>query len=260
MKVEVCPVCGNPIEYMELTTLPPISVKQCFSCGWSSRDKSKKIEYVSIKRKMTMSIEEAIKFLEQYTNNEVYTEKCVSAHEIAIAALRSMPEIRESDFRNATKLTSISESGKPLTVEQLRQMNGSPVWVERQDNELENSWGIVCLSCNQEYVMSFITVFQGYAMLKVHFSEYGKTWLAYSYPPAHIDRGKWKPCKHCEKACWNCRHNLFCCENNDKECDDCVNQSEWIYSGYQKHCSWCGYPLTEEAWAELERRLKGENS
>ena len=39
-----------------------------------------------------MKVEEAVEFLKQYTNNEVYTEKCVSAHAIAITALRSMPE------------------------------------------------------------------------------------------------------------------------------------------------------------------------
>ena len=36
-----------------------------------------------------MTNEEAIAFLEQYINSEVYTEKCISAHEMAITALRS---------------------------------------------------------------------------------------------------------------------------------------------------------------------------
>ena len=39
-----------------------------------------------------MKIEEAVEFLKQYTNSEVYTEKCVSAHLLALTALRSMPE------------------------------------------------------------------------------------------------------------------------------------------------------------------------
>ena len=36
-----------------------------------------------------MTHEEAIAFLEQYINSEVYAEKCISAHEMAITALRS---------------------------------------------------------------------------------------------------------------------------------------------------------------------------
>ena len=27
--------------------------------------------------------------------------------------------------------------------------------------------------------------------------DYGKTWLAYAYPPAHIDREAWEPCEYC---------------------------------------------------------------
>lgn len=77
-------------------------------------------------------------------------------------------------------------------------------------------------------------------------------------PPAHIDRSKWELCDNCKKDCWNCKHNFFCCEGNDKECDDCVNQSKWEHSGYQQYCSKCGRPLTEEAWAELERRIVGD--
>lgn len=79
----------------------------------------------------------------------------------------------------------------PLTLEELRKMGGHPVWVQKEDNGLESCWGIVCLAYGQEYVMSFIQVYQGYGMLKVHFSEYGKTWLAYSYPPVCIDWERW---------------------------------------------------------------------
>lgn len=74
-------------------------------------------------------------------------------------------------------------------------------------------------------------------------------------PPAHIDRSKWEACDHCKKACWNCNHNLFAVKEMTK-CDDCVNQSKWEFIAYQNYCPKCGRPLTEEAWAELERRLR----
>lgn len=37
---------------------------------------------------MSMTREEAIKFLSQYTNNDCYTKKCQEAHRMAVAALR----------------------------------------------------------------------------------------------------------------------------------------------------------------------------
>lgn len=61
-------------------------------------------------------------------------------------------------------------------------------------------------------------------------SDYGKTWTAYAYQTAHIDREKWDMC-------------MFCEPNR-------------LLMGYT-YCSSCGRPLTEEAWAELERRCLG---
>ena len=37
---------------------------------------------------MSMTLEEAIAFLSQYTDNECYTEKCQEAHRMALTALR----------------------------------------------------------------------------------------------------------------------------------------------------------------------------
>lgn len=96
------------------------------------------------------------------------TTEGAEAYEIACQAMREKIE---------------RENPKPLTLDELRNMNGKPVWIEKKYSDLESYFGIVCLSFNQEYVMSFIAVTQGYAMLKVHFSEYGATWLAYKYKP-----------------------------------------------------------------------------
>lgn len=54
---------------------------------------------------------------------------------------------------------------------------------------------------------------------------------AYAYPPARIDREKWELC-------------MWCVPNGQ--------------FGLNNYCSACGRPLTEEAWAELERRVCGE--
>lgn len=85
-----------------------------------------------------------------------------------------------------------------------------------------------------------------------------KVALAQPGDPLTLDqlRVRWKGCDSCKAACWNCSHNLLCCEDNDKECHYCFDQSMWEYNNYRDYCPDCGRPLTEEAWVELERRLK----
>lgn len=87
-----------------------------------------------------------------------------------------------------TALRSTPQPGKPLTLDQLREMDGQPVWV-------------VCLK-KEKYIAPPI----GWRILEKSFSgsfgvwngenclsqrSYGSDWLAYPYPPAHIDRSKW---------------------------------------------------------------------
>lgn len=67
----------------------------------------------------------------------------------------------------------------PLTLEQLRGMDGRPVRVHnlrpaKKKFEWQNA--LVC-KFRETAEHSFYTY---------RFSEYGKTWLAYAYPPAHI--------------------------------------------------------------------------
>lgn len=52
----------------------------------------------------------------------------------------------------------------------------------------------------------------------------------YPYPLPHIDREVWEPCKMCDKT---------------------------AYLMGAHYCPHCGRPLTEEAWAELEKHIGG---
>ena len=70
-------------------------------------------------------------------------------------------------------------------------------------------------------------------------------------------RVRWKGCDSCKAACWNCSHNLLCRASNDEKCHNCFDQSRWEYNNYRDYCPDCGRPLTDEAWVELERRLRG---
>ena len=82
----------------------------------------------------------------------------------------------------------------PLTLEQLREMDGKPVWITsvKKDGKIPSRWVLYSgksESRDREDVYVFATtggIAQGYKG-----AAYGKTWLAYAYPPAHIDRCAW---------------------------------------------------------------------
>ena len=147
-------------------------------------------------------------------------------------------------------LRSTQQPGKPLTLEQLREMDGQPVWCEDVER-----WALVSVSDAGKWKGVPFALFEKNDA-RFEWNIEGRELSLYSYPPAHIDRSKWEACDHCKKACWNCNHNLFAVKEMTK-CDDCVNQSKWEFLAYQNYCPKCGRPLTEEAWVELERRLMG---
>lgn len=128
--------------------------------------------------------EEAIKWMEETIQDaEGLLDKCSPAlkeevleqnevFKIAISALRSAPQ-----------------PGKPLTLDQLREMDGQPVWIVEYPD-----WGHWELSEDaNDYIVDRNLYFYGmkhddpdgrYGLHKLG-------WLAYSYPPAHIDRSGW---------------------------------------------------------------------
>ena len=127
-----------------------------------------------------MTNEEAIAFLEQYINSEVYTEKCISAHEMAITALRSAHagEPMGYHFPDTTKMV-------PLTLEQLRRMEcPTPVWAEVEGKTIEGWDGYWCL-CHHGRVLAPGNI--------VMYADSVEGVAFYDYPPAHI-KG---PCQSC---------------------------------------------------------------
>ena len=88
---------------------------------------------------------------------------------MAISALR-----QQEHFREVTKKV------EPLTLDELRQMDGEPVWVEFQDGS-GGCWGLVHITVFNHIVFAnglFCTVGKPY---------YGKTWLAYRQKPEEDD-------------------------------------------------------------------------
>ena len=77
---------------------------------------------------MTLRIEQAIKELSRYTNQEFYTPQNREAHRMAIQALL------EKQSR---------ENMNPLTIEELIQMQDQPVWVQQIGDPMSGWWGVV---------------------------------------------------------------------------------------------------------------------
>ena len=133
----------------------------------------------------------------------------------------------------------------PLTLEQLREMDGEPVWIVEAPH-----WGHWELSEDAEdYIIDRHEEFYG---LKYNDPE-GKHglhklgWLAYAYPPAHIDREAWKSCKLCEK------YKVF--QFNAWEKPE-MSLGNIDCMGTSLFCPHCGRPLTDEAVEMVMDRME----
>lgn len=129
-------------------------------------------------------------------------------------------------------MTCDKKYGEPLTLEQLREMDGQPVWLKIAGGV----WGIV--DRLNDCVVTSLAEDIGLNAL---------AGLAYAYP--QIDREKWKPCELCGMLNdeITCRFAKF----------TAYDQSKTVRYTSAKFCPECGRPLTEAAWEELEKRLRG---
>lgn len=183
-----------------------------------------------------MGIEKVIKQLES-----------ILAHVCSMAASPDADEIWKEDSDALefaiTALRSMQEAGEPLSLEQLKQMDGKPVWVvclkKVKYIDPPIGWRIL-----EKSISGSFGVWNGENCLSQR--SYGSDWLAYSYPPAHIDRSKWT-------AEWVNRMPILGAGDLETRCNSCGNLV--LYE--TDFCPYCGKAMTEEAWAELERRLRG---
>ena len=74
-----------------------------------------------------------------------------------------------------------SMSNEPLTLEQLREMDGEPVWIKRLKglSVCDTGWAVVDVCPNQIRVWWFGSEVEDEPSEK----DYGETWLAYRRPP-----------------------------------------------------------------------------
>ncbi len=132
-------------------------------------------------------------------------------------------------------------TGEPLTLEQLRGMDGQPVyWPD------DESWGIVSVDDSGRW--AGIPFFRGRKNgVNFEYDIVSRGMEVYAYPPAHIDREKWT-------SEWIYPENEF----NLPRCSKCgCNSKDAQYEHKDKFCPKCGRAMTPEALAEMERRVFG---
>ena len=155
-------------------------------------------------------------------------------------------EIMETCLEAVRGYFVVVNKTSPLTLEQLRDMlenDGEIIGAE----VIVSENGVLSHAVLDSRVEDGICASTGASGEWLKEKDYGKTWLAYAYLPAHIDREAWTGC-----VCNSGKKN--CCTCVSMECHTCIGESKYKQGRY---CSSCGRPLTDEAWAELEKRLRG---
>ena len=200
-----------------------------------------------------MTNEEAIK----YTEKCIFaTKDCIERHkksgfptgemqetleyyEIILKSLKSvsfLTAIQDNNFQNHTKMV-------PLTIEELREMDGKPVFLPKT-----NCWA---LATKDVFVM-LLTFPDGEKCSANDW--YKQVGPAYAYSFAHIDRAAWEPCGACKDGKITIHVPEF---RAMAACNQHMDHGAFDLTLRLKFCPLCGRPLTEEAWAELEKRLRG---
>ena len=87
------------------------------------------------------------------------------------------PDIFAKTYESSTP----TQPNEPLTLEQLREMDGEPVWIKRLKglSVCDTGWAVVDVCPNQIRVWWFGSEVEDEPSKK----DYGETWLAYRRPP-----------------------------------------------------------------------------
>lgn len=133
----------------------------------------------------------------------------------------------------------------PLTLEQLRKMDGKPVWVKviGKTGILCDGWCEVEIREKDPFAYVWWPGSEVEDIAKIE--DYGKTWACYAYPPAHIDREGWE--------CPLCSSYEVISFKAWKKPEQVIGGP--FAQGGAMFCPHCGKPRTPEAWAELEKRM-----
>lgn len=74
------------------------------------------------------------------------------------------------------EMPTLTQPNEPLTLEELREMDGQPVWLEDLEDPEQSRWRVV--HCVEKCLIQ-----QSISRIEYLAEEIGKTWLAYRCPP-----------------------------------------------------------------------------
>ena len=147
-------------------------------------------------------------------------------------------------------------AGQPLTLEQLRGMDGQCVKVVVDGVEPLEMLALVEVPEDEDCVLLRNNL-GGASEFYSNDDLKDACVNVYSYSPANIDREAWEPCSRCRPQ----ENSLDRFSGHEFLIDDAeiyFYDSDDGWEGEEiKFCPWCGRPLTEGAWAELEKRVMG---
>ena len=72
-----------------------------------------------------------------------------------------------------------------------------------------------------------------------------------------VDREKWKPCSECDRELYLCSNCAY--EDASGLEPPCLNcdRANYLWKPKYEYCPQCGRALTDAAWAELEKKIRG---
>ena len=143
--------------------------------------------------------------------------------------------------KGISALCSTPQPGKPLTLNQLRKMDGQPVWCEDVER-----WALVSVSDAGKWKgVPFALFVRDGGRFEWDIED--RNLSLYSYSPEQVGRERWSGC--------------LICRGTKYMYGDAVSGygTREVRGGVVFHyCPMCGRPLSHEAWDEMDRMLKDE--
>lgn len=141
----------------------------------------------------------------------------------------------------------MNRNEKPLTLDEMRQMNGKPVQYEANGEIF-----IVDLD-NPDFGECLVNAYGYYIPLhRAVDRSAGRRFFAYERP--QIDREAWEPCEYCggdvDDRPFLDSKDFYIAGNNYISS---VSDNRDLFP--LEYCPVCGRPLTDSAWKQLEERL-----
>lgn len=139
---------------------------------------------------------------------------------------------------------------KPLTLEELRDMDGKPVIVESDVEYIPSGVYLASWENHMKDIRLWAEEGENW-----YLGKYAKGVKVYAYTdPPHLYRSVWEPCRACKNGEVEIEIPAF---EAMAVCNQHLNHGPLRFSFLYPFCPYCGRPITDAAWEMLERRLEG---